>query len=311
MGDFLGAVGDVLTSSTFYASAARLSALLMFAAVGELVAERAGTLNISVEGMFLSGAFASALGYHLTGSVVLGLVVGIAGGLLIAALQANLSHRLPADQFVVGLTLNVLVVGLAAFLDSNIKPVVEAASVLEIPLLSDIPLIGPALFGQTWPVYLIYPLVPAIGWLLYRTRWGLEVRAVGENPQSADVSGIHVNKRRRQSIYVSGLAAGLAGGVFVLGLIGSFDVGMVGGRGFVAIAAVIFGGWTVKGTVAGSLLFGVADSFRFTLPSLGYQVNPNFLAAMPYILTLAVMMFFAYRSRQPRALAQPFIRGLR
>ncbi len=294
-----------------YGSAVRLGGFLAFAALGELVAEKAGTINISVEGSLLAGAFTGAIGYDLTGSTPIGLLVGAVGGLSVALIQANMSHRLTADQFVVGLTANVLVLGLAGFLNASLDPVTRRAAIVEIPLLSDIPLIGPALFGQTWPTYLLYPLIPLTWWLLYRTRWGLEVRAVGENPQASDVSGIDVNKRRRQAIYYGGLLAGLGGAFLVLGQVGSFDPAAVGGRGFIAIAAVYFGGWTLFGTVLGSLVFGFADAFRLSVPVLGYQLNAQLLAALPYVLTLVVMYAITKQFRQPAALSQPFIRGLR
>jgi len=311
MGDFFSAVADIFTSPTMYGSAVRLGGFIAFAALGELVAEKAGTINISVEGSLLAGAFTSAVGYDLTESIPLGLVAGVFGGLLVALIQANMSHRLTADQFIVGLTANVLVLGLAGFLNGNLDPVARRASVLEIPVLSDIPLIGPALFGQTWPTYLLYPLVPLTWWLLYKTRWGLEVRAVGENPQASDVSGIDVNKRRRQAIYYGGILAGLGGGFLVLGQIGSFDTAAVGGRGFIAIAAVYFGGWTLFGTMLGALVFGLADAFRLAVPVLGYHLNAQLLAALPYALTLAVMYLITKQFRQPAALSRPFIRGLR
>jgi simple sugar transport system permease protein len=311
IGDFLSAVWDIFSSPTMYGSAVRLGALLAFAALGELVAEKAGTINISVEGALLAGAFTGTVGYHFTDSTALGLIAGIGGGLLISVIQANMSHRLTADQFVVGLTANVLVVGLAGYLNASIDPIAARASIIEIPLLSDIPLIGPALFGQTWPTYLLYPLFPLTWWLLYKTRWGLEARAVGENPQAADVSGIDVNKRRRQSIYYGGMLAGLGGAFLVLGQVGSFDTAMVGGRGFIAIAAVYFGGWTLGGVVLGSFVFGMADAFRLSVPVLGYQLNAQFLAALPYLLTLLVMYFISKQFRQPAGLSQPFIRGLR
>lgn len=311
MGHFLAAIVDIFGSPTMYSSAIRLGGFLAFAALGELVAERAGTINISVEGSLLAGAFGGAVGYDLTGSMWLGLIAGIAAGSLIALIQANMSHRLTADQFVVGLTVNILVLGLAGFLNASLHPVARRAGVLRIPVLADIPLIGPALFGQTWPTYLLYPLIPLTWWLLYRTRWGLEVRAVGENPQASDVSGIDVNRRRRQAIYYGGALAGLGGAFLVLGQVGSFDTSAVGGRGFIAIAAVYFGGWTLWGTLLGSLVFGFADAFRLAVPVLGYQMNAQMLAALPYVLTLIVMVAITKQLRQPAALAQPFIRGLR
>ena len=311
MGGLFEGLWDTLSSPTMYSSAVRLGGFLAFAALGELVAEKAGTINISVEGSLLAGAFTGAVAYDLTGSTWLGLGAGILGGLIIAWVQANMSHRLTADQFVVGLTANVLVAGLAGFLNGIIGPMARRAVTVEIPLLNDLPLIGPALFGQTWPTYLLYPLIPLTWWLLYRTRWGLEVRAVGENPQAADVSGIDVNKRRREAIYYGGILAGIGGAFLVLGQVGSFDTGAVGGRGFIAIAAVYFGGWRLGGVLLGSFLFGLADAFRLALPVLGYQLNAQFLAALPYVLTLIVMYAITKRFRQPAALSRPFIRGLR
>ena len=136
------------------------------------------------------------------------------------------------------------------------------------------------------------------------------MRAVGENPQAADVTGIDVNKRRRQSIYVTGLTAGLGGGYLVLGQVGRFEDAIVGGQGFIAIAAVIFGGWTLRGVIAGCLLFGTVNSFRLTLPTVGHEINSELLSAAPFVVTIVTVSFFAYRTREPRALARPFVRGL-
>jgi len=311
MDGFFSAIADVLSNDITYSGAVRFAALLAFCACGETIAERAGTLNISVEGMILGGAFAGATGYHVTGSVAVGLLWSVAAGLLVALIHANLSHRLSANTFVVGLTLNILVLGTSAFLAKYVDPSTRAAHKISVPILNDIPLVGDAFFNQPWPLYLLYPLIPLCWWLLYRTRWGLEIRAVGENPQSADVSGIDINKRRRQGVYVSGMTSGLGGGYLILGQIGRFDDAMVGGQGFIAIAAVIFGGWTLRGAIAGCLLFGAVNSFRLSLPALGHQANPELLSALPFLVTIVTMMIFAHRTREPRALAKPFIRGLK
>ncbi len=310
--DFIAAFWDVFTNDTAYSAAARFAAVLAFVATGEWVAERAGTLNISVEGMLLAGAFAGAVGLDATGSMWLGLGFGALAGALVAAPQAELSHRLPADQFVVGLTLNILVLGVAGFLAADLDLVTHRAGVVDVPILVNLPLIGEALFGQPWPFYLLYPLVPLAWFLVYRTRWGLEVRAVGEDPHAADVSGIHVNLRRRQAIYFAGLASGLGGAYLVLGQVGRFEDGIAGGRGFIALAAVIFGGWTLRGAMAGCVLFGAILSFRLSLPQLGYDsLNTELLQAAPYLATILAMAFFAKRVRAPAALARPFIRGMR
>lgn len=303
-------VWDVISSDSTYASTMRFATLLAMAGIGEWIAERAGTINISLEGMILTGAFTAALGSHLTGNIWLALLFGVAGGLLVSLVQGIMAHRFGANQFVVGLTLNVLAIGLTAFVDAEIEPVVNTAGTLEIPLLSDIPLIGRALFGQTWLQYLLYPMVPIAWWLVYRTRWGLEVRCVGENPQAGDVSGIDVNKRRRQAVYIAGICAGFAGAYFTLGQAGTFVADGVSGRGFIALAAVIFGGWTLKGTIGGALVFGFFQAMGSVFQALGYQANPQLLVATPYVMAIATMLLFAYRSRKPMALGRPFVRGL-
>jgi simple sugar transport system permease protein len=312
MGNFLHALGHIVTNESAYRNAAIAAVVLLFASSGELVAEKAGTINISLEGMMLAGAFAAAMGQDITGSVWLALLFGMAAGVLVALVQANMSHRLPADQFVVGLVLNVLVLGLVGFLASDLNPKTNIVGRVEVPLLHRIPLVGPALFDAPWVLYLAYGIIPIIWFLIYRTRWGLEVRAVGEDPNASDVSGLHVNKLRRQTIYLAGMTAGLAGGFFLFARAGRFEDSLIGGRGFIAIAAVIFGGWTLKGTVAGCILFGIVGSFVLTIPSLGYNtIDPAFLAIAPNVVTILAMAVFATRVRQPAALARPFIRGLK
>ena len=308
---FFEAIWDVLSTETAYTAATRFAAVLVFAAVGEWVAERSGTLNISIEAMILTGAFAGAMGYHWTENALVGIIMGMIAGLLVSLVQAQMSHRLTADQFVVGLTLNILFLGVTSFLYAEWKPSSKVVSKLEIPILKEIPLIGDALFGQPWPFLLLYLLVPFTWWLVYRTRWGLEVRAVGENPQAADVSGIDVNKRRRQSIYYAGLCSGMGGAYLLLGQVGRFDDGIVAGRGFIALVAVIFGGWTLRGTILGCLLFGSVLSFRLTLPGLGYQLNSELMSSLPFLVTIIAMTAFAHRVRPPGSLARPFVRGLK
>ena len=301
---------NVDSATTILSSAVRLSVPLAFAACGEYVAERAGTLNISVEAMMLGGAFGGAATASVVGQPVVGLLGGAAVGLAIGVVHANFSHRLAANTFVVGLTLNALVLGLTSFLIQSMSLNQELMGNTSIPLLSRIPLIGQPLFEQPWPCYLLYALIPVTWWALLKTRWGLEVRAVGENPQAADVSGIAVNKRRRQTLMLCGLLSGVGGAYLVVAEVGSFNAGMTAGRGFIVIAAVIFGGWTLRGTILGCLLFGGADALRLALPALGFQLNSELLISAPYLLALLAMMFFAKRNRQPGALAQPFERGL-
>jgi simple sugar transport system permease protein len=291
-------------------SAMRLTAPLAFAGAGEQVAERSGTLNISIEAMMLAGAFFGLLGTSIFGNVAMGFVVGAIAGLVVAVIHANFSHRLNANTFVVGLTLNVLLLGLTSVLDETIDMTPHQAGVIRIPVLRSIPVIGEPLFVNRWPMYLLVIVLPLSYWLVQRTRWGLELRASGEDPQAADVTGIDVNKRRRQSLYYCGLLAGLGGAYLAIAEVGTFNQNMTAGRGFLVNAAVIFGGWTLKGTVGGCFLFGAADAMRLALPALGYTITPQLLIMAPYLLAILAMLFFASRNRKPAALAVPFERGI-
>jgi simple sugar transport system permease protein len=299
-------VSDV---TTILSSAVRLTAPLAFAGCGEYVAERSGTLNISIEAMMLAGAFFGVVGTSVTGTVAGGLFIGTIAGLLVAVVHANFSHRLSANTFVVGLTLNVLLLGLTNFLLETLDITPKQAGVIRIPLLASIPVIGEPLFENRWPIYLLILAVPLSWWLVARTRWGLEARASGEDPEAADVTGIDVNLRRRQSLYYCGILSGFAGTYLAVAEVGSFNQNMTAGRGFLVNAAVIFGGWRLGGTLAGCLVFGGADALRLALPALGYQLNPQLLIVAPYLLALLAMLFFANRNRQPAALARPFERG--
>ncbi len=310
MSDFFSALVDVFSGEAIYNSAFQLSVLFVFAAVGEWVAERAGTLNISIEGMLLAGAFGASVGYHLISIMAFAVLFGVLCGGAVATVQAEMSHRLTANQFVVGLALNVLVLGLTAFLDTALDLGQVRAATWSVPGLVDIPLVGEALFGRPWPAYLVYLFVPAAYWLVFRTRWGLEVRASGDNPQAADVSGIDVNARRRQAILVAGLTAGFGGAFIVVGQVGQFQPSIINGRGFIALAAVIFGGWTLRGTVMGCVVFGLVEAATIAISVKGYSVDPFILDSAPYVVALAVVLLFAARVRPPKALAQPFVRGL-
>lgn len=302
----MSATGDV---ATILSSGVRLTAPLAFAACGEYLAERAGTLNISVEAMMLGGAFASIATASATGSATLGLLVGALVGFVVALMHANLSHRAEINTFVVGLVLNLLVLGLTSYLIATSTFVSHQVARVSIPFLQDIPIIGGPLFVERWPIYLLILIVPLTWWLVERSRWGLELRAVGENPQAADVTGIRVNVRRRQALMWCGLLAGLGGAYLAVGEVGSFNQNMTAGRGYIVIAAVIFGSWRLGRTMFGCVLFGLADAMRLALPALGVTLNDQFLIAVPYLLALLAMLVFAIQHREPRALAQPFERG--
>ncbi|WP_343450591.1 ABC transporter permease [Micromonospora oryzae] len=295
--------------ATILSSGARLTVPLAFAACGEYVAQRAGTLNISVEAMMLGAAFGSIAVASATGSATIGLAAGALVGVAVAFVHGNLSHRVQINTFVVGLVLNALVLGLTSYLTTVSTFTGHQVWQVSVPVLRDIPLVGPMLFVQRWPVYLLLAVIPLTWWLVQRSRWGLELRAVGENPQAADVSGIHVNLRRRQALLWCGLLAGLGGAYLAVGEVGSFNQNMTAGRGYLVIAAVIFGAWRLGRTLVGCVVFGLADAMRLALPALGVTMNSQLLIAAPYLLALLAMLVFATAHREPRALAQPFQRG--
>jgi simple sugar transport system permease protein len=295
--------------TTILASGVRLTVPLAFAACGEYLAERAGAMNISVEAMMLGAAFTSVATASATGSATVGLAAGVVTGLVIGFVHGNLSHRAQINTFVVGLVLNALVLGLTSFLIATEQFASHQVGMLSIPLLEDIPLIGKPLFSERWPAYFLILLVPLTWWLVERSRWGLELRAVGENPQAADVTGIKVNVRRRQALLWCGALAGLGGAYLAVGEVGSFNQNMTAGRGYLVIAAVIFGAWRLGRTLLGCLVFGLSDAMRLALPALGVTLNAQLLVAAPYLLALLAMLLFTTQHREPAALGRPFERG--
>ncbi|MEU9326850.1 ABC transporter permease [Streptomyces canus] len=297
------------STTTILASGVRLTVPLAFAACGEYVAERAGTMNISVEAMMLGAAFTSIATASATGSPTVGLVAGVVTGLVLGFVHGNLSHRAQINTFVVGLVLNALVLGLTSYLITTNQFASHQVHMLSIPLLQDIPLIGKPLFSERWPAFLLFALVPLTWWLMERSRWGLELRAVGENPQAADVTGIKVNMRRRQALLWCGALAGLGGAYLAVGEVGSFNQNMTAGRGYIVIAAVIFGAWRLGQTLLGCLVFGLSDAMRLALPALGVTLNAQLLVAAPYLLALLAMLLFTTQHREPAALGRPFERG--
>jgi ABC-type uncharacterized transport system permease subunit len=269
---------------TILSSGVRLTAPHAFAACGEYVAERAGTMNISVEARMLGAAFGSVATASATGSATTGLLAGVVVGVGIGWVHGNLSHRLALNTFVVGLVLNALVLGLTSYLIT--------VSTLDSHLLSQA------------SILLLLGIVPLTWWLVERSRWGLELRASGEDPRSAAVTGIRVDARRRQALLWCGALAGLGGAYLAVGEVGSFNQNMTAGRGYLVIAAVIFGGWRLGRTLVGCAVFGLADALRLALPALGVTLNSQLLIAAPYLLALLAMLSFRTGSRAPRALTQ-------
>ncbi|HVZ86678.1 MAG TPA: ABC transporter permease [Polyangia bacterium] len=302
------------TLQAFVSSSLRLATPLLLAATGEMVSEQAGVLNLSLEGMMLSAAFAGALGAKVTGHPMGGLVFGVVTALLLAAVQAVLSVRVRANQLVVGIGFNIFALGATTFLYRQIfgglsREQIPSFSAVPVPLLSRLPFVGPALFQQTGLVYAAFAIVLVTWWLVTKTPFGLDVRAVGENPRAADQAGLNVQRIRMLAVLYAGACAGLAGVFMSVASISTFTEGMTNGAGYLAVTAVILGGWRSGGVVGACLLFGAATSLQFVLPALGVPLPTAALVMLPYVLALVAVSGVIRRSRPPAALTLPFQRG--
>lgn len=289
-------------------SAVALAAPLLFAALGELISETAGVINIQLEGMMLCGAFAGVLGTYWTGSVAAGFACAAIGGLLLALLHGVLCFVFRANQVVSGVVLNILALGVTSYLLSTVLSTrvtksIASLDALALPGLSSIPVIGPSFFNQNVMVYLAILLVPTIWWVLRYTAVGLALQAAGERPQAAESLGVNVSRVRWGALTVAGLLAGVGGGQLALAGIGFFTQNMTAGRGFIALAAVIFGRWKPLPVAGAVLLFAVADAFQARAGSLGIHVPYQFLVMLPYLVTLLALAGLLRRMRPPAALA--------
>ncbi len=295
-----------------FAASVRLSTPVLLAALGETIAERSGVLNIGVEGMMLAGALGGVLGAHYSGNPWVGLLVGMAAGGFLALIHAVVSITVQADQIVSGVAINILALGLTTFFFRSIfgispKPVlVKSFPTIEIPVLSSIPFLGEVLFRQNSLVYIAMILVPLTWFVLAKTKLGLNIRSVGEQPRAADTAGISVPFIRYFSTILGGLLAGMGGCFLSLGQVKMFADGMTGGRGFIALAAVIFGKWNPFGVWGAVLIFGVADAVQLRLQVKGFEVPYQFLLMIPYVLTIIALAGLVGRSIYPEALGRPY-----
>ncbi len=296
------------------AAGIRLSISIAFAALGEVVSQRAGVMNVGLEGIMLLSAFLSALFAVYTGNPWFGVLAAIVGGLMLGALHAYFSVVLGANQIVSGLALVVLGAGLSGFgyrLTIGASPVsVPAFSALDFGTLTPIPYVGPIIFGQNALVYTAVIIAFALFYFLTRTSFGLELRACGEAPAAADAAGVRVNTYRFVAVMFGGAMAGMGGAFLVLGQVHAFVEGMVAGRGFIAIACVVFGAWHPLGVLAACLAFGFTDALQIRLQTWYPGVPYQFFVTLPYVLALLTLVFFASRSVGPAGLGEPF-RSLR
>jgi general nucleoside transport system permease protein len=264
-------------------------------ALSGVLCERAGVINIAIEGMMLTAAFTGALVGSATGSLWMGMLGGIAAGALLGSVLAVLSIRYRVEQIIGGTVINIFAIGITSYLTASILARYAHLNnpgrfpIIEIPGLSRIPVLGPILFANNIYVYLMFVLIALVTLALFRTRWGLRVRSVGEHPRAADTVGIKVLGTRYASVILGGAMAGLAGSYFTLGSVGRFDQEMTGGRGFIALAAMIFGRWHPMGAFGAALVFGFADALQNRLAILRVPIPSEFLLMAPYIATILVV----------------------
>lgn len=295
--------------------AVALSIPMIFGSMGGLLCERSGIVNIAIEGQLLFGAFSAVLVGSITGSPWAGLLAAMAGGVLVSAILALFSIKYLVDQVIVGVVVNVLVSGLTGFLFARVlqpnAPTLNSAPKLpgfEIPVLSQIPVIGPVLFNQNVLVYLMYFVVGLIWFALNKTKWGLRTRAVGEHPKAADTLGVNVNRLRLMNVLLAGAVAGMGGAFFTLVSVSAFNSDMTAGQGYIALAALIFGRWTPVGALSAALLFGFSLNLQFVLSILGTQVPTELLAMLPYLVTIFAVAGLVGRSRGPAAVGTPYVK---
>ena len=305
--------GAVTLTSTLVSTVA-ISTPLIFGALSGVISERVGVVNIAIEGDLLVGAFAGIMAASYFQTAYAGLVAAPLAGALLGALLALFSVKYGVDQIIIGVVLNVLALGLTTFLYGTIMK--DAQDVLNtnryslpdlpIPGLVEIPVIGPVLFDQSILVYLMYAAVAVLSVMLFRSRWGLRLRACGEHPKAADTVGINVMRTRVANLALAGALAGLGGAFFTVGSGLSFENDMTAGNGYIALAAMILGAWRPLGSLGAALLFGFATSVAQTLPVIGSSVSPDIISMIPYIVTILAVAGFVGKVRAPAAEGVPY-----
>nr|WP_245637340.1 ABC transporter permease [Actinomyces vulturis] len=306
----------VIPMVTLLAGALSLSVPLIFGSMAGCVGERSGTINIAIEGQLLFGAFLGAVIASVVGNAWLGLLVAPLAGMAVSLLLVLFGLKYRVDQIIVGVVLNVLVLGLTSFFYSTVlNASTESRAhfnsgislpIIEIPVLAQIPVIGPVFFRQTILVYIMYVVVAALQYMLFRSRWGLRMRACGEHPQAADTVGINVMRTRINNALLGGALAGMGGAFFTIGHGLAFSKDMASGNGYIALAAMILGGWSPIGGVAAALLFGFAMNLGYTLSIIGSPMPSQIVLMIPYVVTILAIAGFVGKVRPPAAEGVPY-----
>lgn len=305
----------VVTSTDLWSATLQFGALLLLPALGGVISERSGVVNIAMEGMTLTGAYAGVMTALATHSVIGGIIGAMIAGALMALVHAIVSINFKADQVVSGIAINIAALGLTDYLltvQTNGQGVPSLSSALRIPTialgpLASIPFIGPVFFQQNVIFYVAILILLAIQFLLFRTNIGLRIRAVGEQPQAADTAGVNVRLIRYLCVISSGLLSGLAGAFLSLGIAGIFNTNMTAGLGYIALAAMIFGKYNPFGTAGACLIFGLGEALSPRLQDTG--ISPNLLSTLPYILTLVALVGLVGRTTAPAADGIPYEPG--
>jgi ABC-type uncharacterized transport system permease subunit len=312
---FLQVLLRVLPSGDLWQSTLQFAALLLLPALGGVISERSGVVNIAMEGMMLTGAYAGVMSALATHSVIGGVIGAMIAGGLMALVHAIVSINFKADQIVSGIAINIAALGLTnylLFIQTGGQGVPTLSNTLRLPTLSwgplaNIPFIGQVLFQQNVIFYVAVLVLFGIQFLLFRTNIGLRIRAVGEHPQAADTAGINVRLIRYMCVISSGLLAGLAGAFLSMGIAGIFNSNMTAGTGFIALAAMVFGKYTPWGTAGACLIFGLGEALSVRLQDSG--VSPNLLSTLPYLLTLVALVGLVGRTVAPAADGIPYEPG--
>ncbi len=306
------AAGKSLNFAELLATTLVKSVPITLGALSGILAERAGIVNIAIEGMMLSGAFTSTLVASVTDSLWLGVIAALLMGGLMALLHAWLSIKYKVNQVISGTVINIFATGLTSYLSAKFLQSYQQLNSpgtfgqVAIPGLSQIPFIGPILFNNNIFVYAMFILLALLHVVLFYSRWGLRMRAVGEHPRAADTLGINVFRMRYLATTLSGMMAGLGGAYFTLGSVGRFDEVMTAGRGFIGLAAMIFGNWMPFGSFGAGLLFGFADSLASRLAILGLPIPSEFLLMAPYVATMIILAGVIGRGQAPAAEGIPY-----
>ena len=280
---------------------------LVLAAMVGIIGERSGVVNIGIEGQMLMSAFAGFFGSVFTGSIYLGMVLGILTGILMGAFLAAATVKWEMDQIIAGVVINIVAAGLTSFFYAQGKTLPELMPVVSIPLLSEIPLIGPVFFRNGLFALSTLFIVIAVNYALFKTRWGLRSRSVGEYPSAADAAGINVTRVRMLNVTLAGALAGCAGAFLALEAAGTFQRGLTAGRGFLALAIMIFGAWNPMGALAAALFFGLSTALASQLQADEViNIPQQFVNLLPFVMTLIVLSVAVGRVRPPAAAGQPY-----